>query len=287
MPMSSTPRLVALSAFAAVLWLAGEASADKLLFSGEHGIKFSYNGGIQEVVASGSGVAIVNGSAGGSHLNTLELTRPFATISATVTDTPGVGIDEVHFDGIKINPLIAGPGGNPGSFAPFGATLALTRSTLPVAGTIRLCNLAGCPSSFAVDLDQQTTMGVAVGVGVGGSFTVGGPTGMTRVSVQGAPWTIGTTTVSYRTTNGAIGTFTGMGFVQGPASNTSSTAANGGVVQLVSGTQTTSVGLGELNDVSGQISRLTLTFAPEPSLLLLLGAGAVSVALLGRKRIQR
>src|SRR5262249_32063981 len=120
-PMRTIPQLAALPAFALALALAGAAHADKLLFSGEHAIKFSHNGVIKEVTASGTGVAIANGSGSGSSgpLNTLHLTRPFAKITRTVNaTTPGVGIDEIRFQGVRINPALAGPHGIPGVFAP-------------------------------------------------------------------------------------------------------------------------------------------------------------------------
>ena len=61
----------------------------------------------------------------------------------------------------------------------------------------------------------------------------------------------------------------------------------GGTLQLVSGIQTTCVGCGGSNSPSGQITRLTINFAPEPGLLALLGAGAAGLALLGRTRARR
>src|SRR5690348_16452439 len=106
-------------AWAAAGVLAAPASADKLLFSGTHAIKFSHNGVIKEVTATGTGVAVVNKASGGSTLNTITLTRAFAKINATVTaTTPGIGIDEIRFQNVRINPLLAGPGKAPGKFAP-------------------------------------------------------------------------------------------------------------------------------------------------------------------------
>jgi hypothetical protein len=278
--------------------MAAPAAADKLLFSGTHAIKFSHNGVLKEVSASGVGVATTNGGGGGSTLNTIELTRPFAKIDATtLATTPGIGIDEIRFEDVRINPLLAGPGGVPGEFAPILAAAkgtmvtALTSNTLPAAGTIRLCNLSGCPGSVAVKL-TQTNMGVALGPGVGGTFTANGMTG-TMVTVMGNPWTVNTTAVSYRTAMGGVATFSLAGSVKGPLGMTGTTldtvmgtmgSVMGGTLQLVSGIQTTCAGCGGNNSPSGQITRLTLNFAPEPGLLALFGAGAVAVALLGLTR---
>lgn len=301
MPMRTTTHVAVLSAFALALAIAGAARADKLLFSGEHAIKFSHNGVIKEVAASGTGVAIANGQAG--PLNTLELAQHFAKITQTVTTTnPGIGIDEIRFEGVRINPSLAGPGGVPGVFAPILAAAqggTLTKSTLPAAGTIRLCNLAGCPASVAVKL-TQTMAGVAIGPGVGGTFMATGMSGtgtmvMTgpTVTVMGNPWTVNTTTVSYRTTMGTMnGTFMDKGFAKGPLGNTGTTldvtpSGMGGTLQLVSGIQTTCAGCGGNNSPSGQITRLTINFAPEPGLLSLLGAGAAGLTLLGRTRARR
>ena len=139
---------------------------------------------------------------------------------------------------------------------------------------------------------SQTNMGVAVGPGVGGTLMAAGMSG-TMVTAVGQPWTVNTTTVTYRTAMGTmLATFMDAGFAKGPLGMTGTTLdvtamGMGGSVQLVSGTQTTCVGCGSTSSPSGQISRLTINFAPEPGLLLLLGAGAIGVALLGRARARR
>jgi hypothetical protein len=275
--------------------VAGSAKADKLLFSGEHAIQFAHNGVIKQVAAQGTGVAIANGSAGGPTLNTLALTRAFAKITDTVTATvTGVGLEKIKFDGVRINPALKGPDGLPGIFAPILAAangMSLTRSTLPAAGAIRLCNVSSCPQSVVLNLGQ-TFMGVAVGPGVGGTIMGTGMSG-TMVTAVGRPWTVNTTTVTYRTAMGTmLATFMDSGFAKGPLGMTGTTLnvtsmGMGGSVQLVSGTQTTCVGCGATSSPSGQISRLTINFEPEPGLLALLGAGAVGVALLGRARARR
>jgi hypothetical protein len=287
--MRTNSRWAVLSVFALSLAIAGAARADKLLFSGTHAIKFSHNGVIKEVSASGTGVAIANGKAGPLH--TVELTRPFAQITDTVLATvTGVGLEEIHFDGVRINPLHAGPGGMPGLFAPIQGA-ALTRSTLPAAGTIRLCNLTGCPKSVVLDLSQDFG-GAAVGPGVGGTIMATGTDG-TIVTAVGQPWTVKSTTVSYETAMGTmVATFMDKGFAKGPLGNPGTTldvtpSGMGGTLQLVSGTQTTCVGCGSTSNPSGQITRLTINFAPEPGLLALLGAGAAGLALLGRTRARR
>jgi hypothetical protein len=293
--MRTTSRLAVLSVIA--LAFAGAARADKLLFSGTHAIKFSHNGVIKEVSASGTGVAIANGKAG--PLNTVELTRPFAKITQTTMGMdPGTGIDEIRIEGVRINPSLAGPGGAPGVFAPILAAAKsglLTKSTLPGAGTIRLCNLSGCPASVALKLDQ-TMAGVAIGPGVGGTIVATGMSGtqpgITMVTAMGHPWTVNTTMVTYQTTMGGTATFTEMGFVHGPLGMTGTTldvtpSGMGGTLQLVSGIQTTCAGCAGTNDPIGQITRLTINFAPEPGLLVLLGAGAAGLALLGRTRVRR
>ena len=290
-PMRKFSRWAASAALAAGSALALPASADKLLFSGTHAIKFAHNGVLEEVSASGTGVAIVNGGSGGSTLNTVELTRPFAKIDATVPATATGGIDEIQFQNVRINPLLAGPDGIPGEFAPLLAAakgtmvMSLTRSTLPAAGTIRLCNLSSCPGAIKL---TQTNLGKAIGPGVGGTFTTTGMSS-TMLTVMGNPWTVNSTEVSYRTTMGGIASFSLAGTVKGPLGMTGTTLdltslGMGGTLQLVSGFQTTCTGCPGNNSPRGHISRLTINFQPEPGRLSLLLAGAATVALLGRAR---
>jgi hypothetical protein len=291
-PLRRPTPLAALIACALAIAGAHGARADKLLFSGTHALKFSHNGVIKEVSASGTGVAIANGSSG--PLDTVQLTRPFAKITETVTaTTPGIGIDEIRFEGVRINPTLPGPNGLPGVFAPVLVAangMTLTKNTLPAGGTIRLCNLSGCPGSVPVKL-TQTNMGVAIGPGAGGTFIATGMSG-TMVTVMGAPWTVNTTTVSYRTKSGGVGTFMDAGTAKGPLGMTGTTLDQtsmgmGGTLQLVSGIQTTCAGCSGNNSPSGQIARLTIQFAPEPGLLVPLAVGAAGVALLGRSRVRR
>jgi hypothetical protein len=130
----------------------------------------------------------------------------------------------------------------------------------------------------------------AVGVGVGGTFMESYPTfPPVFLTVEGQPWTIHKAMVSYDTFTPS-GTGTGMltetGFAHGPAMSPASTAVPGGVVQLVSGVQVTALGLNN-NSQAGQVGILTITFTPEPTRFLLLGAGAAATLLLGRRRIRR
>ena len=301
--MGNLSRLTALAVIACGSALAAPASADKLLFSGTHAIKFAQNGVLKEVSATGTGVAVVNGGAGGSTLNTIVLTRPFAKINATAIDTAApVGINEIRFKNVRINPFLAGPNKKPGEFAPIlaaakgTAVMSLTRSTLPAAGTIDLCLETGCNGAMVPLKLTQTMAGVAVGPGVGnGTIMVEGMTG-TMVTVVGTPWTVNATKVDYTNQTGMAATFSLAGKVHGPNGIQGTTlntimgpmgSVMGGTLQLVSGIQTTCAGCGGNNNTSGQITRLTLTFAPEPSLLALLTAGAAAVALLGLARDRR
>jgi len=288
--MGHLHRLATPLAFAVVIALAGAANADKYLFNGIHGIKFSNFGGI-DVTGSGTGVATVNGSAGGAHLNTLAISQNFATLNTVVAVTDPIvtagGIVEVRLTDVRLNPQ-----GQGGVFAPISGALQntalqLSQATMPIAGDVRICLFyAGCNSGSLTQALSQTVNGDFVGHGVGGLVTIGG-SGAIRISLFGAPWTVKTVSVSNRTNNGAITFLQANGFAHGPASMTSSTAATSGVVQLVTANQTTVVGVPGNSDKNGQISRMILHFTPEPGILLLLGAGAAGLAVIGSGGIRK
>ncbi|HEY5657051.1 MAG TPA: PEP-CTERM sorting domain-containing protein [Myxococcota bacterium] len=278
----------------ALLGVAGVAHAEKLAYYGTHTLEFSNLGKISFTV-EGVGVADVVRSAEG-HLTTLQLTQHFPggrmNTVIPITD-PAVAaiIPSVHITSLRINPQVQG-----GIFAPIsgGGATPLTRATMPLTGTIRICLFyAGCNSgAITQTLGQQTTSGAYTGVGVGGTFSINpGGTGGIRISIYGAPWTVGTASVMNITDSGAITTLTAMGFAHGPASLTSSTARPGGVLQLVTASQVIATGIpgspAPGGEPSGQINTLRLEFIPEPGVLLLLGSGAAGMALLGRKRLKR
>jgi len=84
------------------------------------------------------------------------------------------------------------------------------------------------------------------------------------------------------TANGApTATAVRSGFAHGPASDTTSTANLGGVVQLVTPIQTAISIAGPWNRLRF-FGVLTITLVPEPSTALLLGAGFAAMALVGR-----
>ena len=286
--------------------VASGASADKLLFSGTHGITFTPNFGLPEVTATGTGVAEVNGTGGGpATLQSLRLTQHFTQIDTTlVVPTTATGlatkIPEVRLTGVRIDPQAAG-----GIFGPIlaavqsGLPLNTSQRTMPAAGNIRLCQVVGCATALSQVL-SQTSGGNPIGVGVGGAFTIGGSTNPTRFTLVGEPWTVNTASVQYQTVTtqttsmGTVmqtvtQTLTAMGFVQGPASMTGTTLSPtsdpiSGTVQLVTAVQVFATGVPGPNDLSGQLLRLTIHFQPEPGRGLLLGAGALALGGLALRR---
>ena len=94
-----------------------------------------------------------------------------------------------------------------------------------------------------------------------------------NVTVAGAPWTSGTV---------AIGASTAHGFSHGPASHTSSTARASGVLQLVTPIFISTNLAGDFSAVPA-FGVLNLHFVPEPATLVLVGAGLLVTAAIGRR----
>jgi hypothetical protein len=75
-------------------------------------------------------------------------------------------------------------------------------------------------------------------------------------------------------------TATVAGFAHGPASGTSSTAALGGVIQLVTPATVTAQGTTKVP----VFTALRLHFVPEPAMVVLLASGVGALAWLGSRR---
>jgi hypothetical protein len=203
------------------------------------------------VTIAGSGVATVNGP--GSHLATLALPAwPFA----------GTGVV------LPLTDPVAAPIASIQLTAHNGAgTIMAGGGVIPLLGVAKVCLFLPCAASPQGNISIPLN---AVGVG-GAAFVVG----LVNVTAIGAPWTVGTA---------AVGTLTQMGFAHGPASLTSSTAAASGTVQVVTPVLVLT-NLGSLPTVP-TFGVMTLHFVPEPSTMLLLGAGLSALALAGRHRMR-
>lgn len=171
-----------------------------------------------------------------------------------------------------------------GTLAPFQPANPLgpqlTRRTLPVPGLARLCLLnASCDVHVPIPLTEGGTRGL----GIGGVIAVSALGGAANVSIESAPWTVGTATLTVPTPQGGTGTAFAFGFVHGPNSFTASTATPNGFVHLV----TPMVASGTaLPDLSG-FGRLSLRFVPEPGPLASLVSGLVGLLVLARTRRSR
>jgi hypothetical protein len=106
------------------------------------------------------------------------------------------------------------------------------------------------------------------GVGIGGLVTVGGFEGLT-FSIEAAPWTLYTATLSLPGPGGGHVPFFASGFAHGAGSLTGSTGLPGGALQLVTPVRITSSQGHEL----GVFARLGVRFVPEPGWLVLLASG--------------
>lgn len=228
------------------------------------------------LTATGTGVAVVNGSSATEHLQTLRLKGGGIDTVATFPGTPTTVVSAVLSIGL-------GDVASHGTLKGISGTPPLVESTMPLQGQFRLCLFtAGCGIPLTLPLLSPTTNGV-VGAGVGGLITVGSTSAL-HVSVIGAPWTIGTVMMLVDTPMSGSTTLSAAGFVHGPASGTSSTAASSGsgVVQLVTPLQIPVQG--PLFKGFGGLAVLKIHFLPEPGALSALLAGAAALIVLGWRR---
>ncbi len=249
-----------LAAMALGAGLAGGAHARVLGYEGTLTLDF-IQPDLPTVAFTGGGVATVNGSAGRMPLSSLRLAGGITGSTVVPLTDP----DLAPFPNMSPRVTLG-----TGVLAPIsGGGSPLTRNELPLGGDLRLCIffVPWCPSYLPVPL----TVGGTRGAGIGGLITVNtfGTAGV-KISVAGAPWTIGAATVSNSVRSG---------FAHGPASGTTTTAKEGGVVQLVTPVRVTTT-LGSGIDF---IASLRIVLVPEPGTGLLLGAGVIALALAGRR----
>ena len=102
------------------------------------------------------------------------------------------------------------------------------------------------------------------------------------ISIEAAPWTVGTAYVPISTLNGSSLSIPSSGFVHGPFSFTGSAALVGGELKLVTPVIVRSPeGIHPLTS----FATIDIRFVPEPGVGLLLIAGVVGLLVLGRGRI--
>jgi hypothetical protein len=265
---------------------AAAAGAALLEFESLTLIEFSNLGHAQASV-EGTGIVRVNGADGLGPLDSVTfITANSAALNTTIPITDPIvtaTVASVRITSARLRPDLQGNVLAPVSGVLQSTVSQLTQNTVPFTGNVRICLFyAGCNSGH-IDLVLGGTLdGQMIGPGVGG--TVAASSGTIRVSLEGAPWTVRTVSVSNRTASSGITMFTLAGFAHGPLSLTSSAATPGGVVQFVTANQVTATGIPR-NDITGQIILHRLHFIPEPGLLLLLGSGALGMAMLGWRRM--
>jgi hypothetical protein len=279
-------KALAVSLGVASVLVSAAAGAALLEFESLTLIEFTNLGNAQASV-EGTGIVRVNGAGGLGPLDSVTfITVNTAALNTVITVTdPAVTatVASVRITSARLRPDLQGNVLAPVSGVLQNTVSQLTQNTVPFTGNVRICLFyAGCNSGH-IDLVLGGTLdGQVIGPGVGG--TVAASSGTIRISLEGAPWTVGTVSVSHQTPSSGITMFTLAGFAHGPFSLTSSAATPGGVVQFVTANQVTATGIPR-NDITGQIILHRLHFIPEPGLLLLLGSGALGMAMLGRRRM--
>jgi hypothetical protein len=232
--------------------LAGTAHAASLPFTATLAIQLAE---FDPILIPGAGTAILNGSAGGAHIDSLALAGATFAGGDTlpITDPSVFPVRGIDYDVQN----------SAGSFTRgSGSRLG---GVMPLLGSLRICLFGPCSTAIA-NLDVPLTL-----VGGPGSYT---QVGAVYLTVAGAPWTTGTATVASAAT--------AMGLAHGPASGTSSTFAPGGRVQLVTPFVIAS-SLGALPILPGSAT-LTIQFLPEPATFALLAGGVALLGVIGRAR---
>jgi hypothetical protein len=244
-------------------------------------------GELPPFVHIGTGVATVNGSAGGlgtvytitlhsglsfSGGNNVPETIPLhAPNTATLISVQATGLRVGHT--------------NFSSVFRFNTT----QNTSIPPGHMKMCILfPGCNMYYPIPFRWNANNAV----GVGGMITVNAFSqgfGF-KISLQGAPWTVGVASIRSVTTetpNGAISTYTVtiQGFVHGTPSPSPDKVPISGELQLVTPVRI-ETNLGAPDTYNAGWFQVTLHVIPEPGMLLLLGSGAAGLLLLGRFRMR-
>jgi hypothetical protein len=253
--------------------LAGQAGAKTLAWNGTLELDL---GPFPTLRIDGSGVATINNSSGGNHLDIMR-------IAGAITGSGTIPVSDPEAAGTVPSIRISATLGTGTLSGISGAPPLNPPSALAVKGFTRLCLLtAGCATALVLN---NTTNNGNTGIGVGGLLTIGG-FGSVRMSIVNGPWTLATVTGLTQTDNGNFKAVSEIGWVHGAASSNSSTAQPSGVIQLIAPQQVATSGIAGNTTELSLFARLTLHFIPEPGLLLLLGSGVVGLGLLGRSRMK-
>lgn len=240
-----------LSMLAGVL-VAGTSHAASLPFTATLTIQIA---DLAPIVIPGSGIATVDGSAGGAPIDSLALAgETFAGNDVLPITDPSV----FPIFGIDCDVQNSAGGFTRGAGGSLGGVM-------PLIGSARICLFGPCSTAIA-NLDVPLSV-----VGGAGSYT---QIGAVYLTVAGAPWTTGTASVA--------SVATAMGFAHGPASGTSSTFAPGGRLQLVTPFVIASA-IGAL-PILPSSATITLHFVPEPATFALLAGGIALLGVIGRAR---
>jgi len=270
--------LVILTTSMLVIGVAGSASAAVVNIFTSTGTKLGFG---KATITTAQGVATINRSLGGDHLQTMRIAP---TDGARGDPAP---VTDPETTGTVASNIVDTAFGLGGTFSPISGGGPLTQGELGIGGLAKVClYFSGCSTFLPLLLTAPDGTGVQ-GVGIGGIVTVGAA-GPIRISlVNGNGWQLSTATRLVSTQNGVQITRQHVGFIHGPESNTSSTAKGSGMVQLITPIQVYTSGIAGNTAVISLFTSLTVHFVPEPGLMLLIGSGVVGLALVGRSRMRK
>jgi hypothetical protein len=240
-------------------------------------------GTFSPLIATTSGIATLSGR--GPHgANALQL-EVFLQVSGATPATDPI-LTTWLVNSVELSATLGHGTFAPITFGPITGGQALTQ--LPaVDGRVTFCILASCQGvSFPFSLAPSQASGFGVGVG-GGQAVNGGIFGIWGIAA--APWRLGPATLSTALAPSVFQTVMRSGFVHGATSAATSAVPLNGALSLVAPTQIVVLDQGATREVTklALFSSLTIHFLPEPNGLLLLGAGAIGLAVLGHRRLAR